>query len=109
MRKHYIDNIRWAAIVIVVFYHVGYMYNGVGVPGPLGKITDMDVQYYDLFQYIVYPWLMMVLFMVSGISARLYLEKHDDDEFFLNRTTKLLVPSDQGLFLSGERTAFCAE
>ena len=97
MRKHYLDNIRWATVVIVVLYHVGYMYNAVGVPGPLGKITNLDVQYYDLFQYIVYPWLMMVMFMVSGISSRLYLEKHDEDEFLLDRTRKLLVPSTIGL------------
>ena len=44
MRKHYLDNIRWLTVVLVVFYHVLYMYNAEGVPGGLGKITHLNVQ-----------------------------------------------------------------
>ncbi|MBQ9332772.1 MAG: acyltransferase [Lachnospiraceae bacterium] len=98
MRKYYLDNIRWITVVIVVIYHVFYMYNSEGVLGGLGRITDLPVQYYDAFQYLVYPWFMPVLFLVSGISARLYLESHSDREFIKSRTLKLLVPSTIGLF-----------
>ena len=98
MRKHYLDNIRWITVVIVVIYHVFYMYNAEGVLGGLGRITDLPVQYYDAFQYLVYPWFMPVLFLVSGISARLYLDSHSDKEFMRSRTRKLLVPSTIGLF-----------
>lgn len=99
MRKHYLDNIRWVTVIVVVIYHVLYMYNAEGIAGGLGKITNLEVQYYDLFLNIVYPWLMPVLFIVSGISSRLYLEKHSDREFISSRTTKLLVPSTIGLFV----------
>ena len=99
MRKHYLDNIRWFTVVLVVFYHVFYMYNGEGVAGGLGKITDLEVQYYDLYLNFVYPWLMPILFIVSGSTSRLYLEKHSDKEFIRSRTTKLLVPSTIGLFV----------
>ena len=99
MRKHYLDNIRWVTVVIVVIYHVFYMYNAEGVLGGLGKITDLPVQYYDVFQYLVYPWFMPVLFVVSGISARLSLDSHSDKEFIKSRTLKLLVPSTIGLFV----------
>ena len=98
MRKHYLDNIRWATVAVVVIYHVLYMYNGEGIVGVAGKITGLDVQYYDMFQYIVYPWIMMVLFMVSGISSRLFLYRHTHKEFIRNRTRRLLVPSTIGLF-----------
>ncbi len=98
MRKHYLDNIRHITVVIVVIYHVFYMYNAEGVLGGLGKITDLPVQYYDIFQYLVYPWIMPVLFIVSGISAALYLDSHSDKEFIGSRTLKLLVPSTIGLF-----------
>ncbi|MBP5261505.1 MAG: acyltransferase [Clostridiales bacterium] len=97
MRKHYLDNIRWMTVVAVVIYHIFYMYNGQGIPGVAGKITDLDVQYYDVIQYIIYPWIMILLFMVSGISSRLYLEKHTGKEFIRSRTTKLLVPCTVGL------------
>ena len=49
MRKYYLDNIRWVTVVLVVIYHVLYMYNGEGILGGLGKITALDVQYYDIF------------------------------------------------------------
>ena len=98
MRKSYIDNLRWVTVVLVVLYHVFYMYNGQGIQGTLGKITDLEVQYYDLYQYIVYPWFMALLFIVSGVSARYYLEKHTGKEFIKSRTVKLLVPSTIGLF-----------
>lgn len=99
MRKHYLDNIRWATVVIVVIYHLFYMYNAEGVLGGLGKITDLSVQPYDIFQYFVYPWIMPVLFMVSGISSKLYLDRHTHKEFIRSRTLKLLVPSTIGLFV----------
>lgn len=98
MRKYYLDNLRWITVVVVVIYHVFYMYNGEGISGGLGKITDLEVQYYDVFMYIVYPWIMPLLFIVSGISAKLYLDNHTTKEFFKSRTLKLLVPSTIGLF-----------
>ena len=99
MRKSYIDNLRWVTVVLVVIYHVFYMYNAEGILGTLGKITDLEVQYYDVYQYIVYPWFMALLFIVSGISARYYLERHTGKEFIKSRTVKLLVPSTIGLFV----------
>ncbi len=99
MRKQYLDNVRVFTVIIVVIYHVFYMYNAEGVIGGLGKITDLPVQYFDAYAYLVYPWIMPVLFIVSGISARLYLEKHSDREFIKSRTLKLLVPSTIGLFV----------
>lgn len=98
MRKHYLDNVRWVTVLVVVLYHVLYMYNGQGIPGVLGKITDVPVQYWDLYEYIVYPWIMPVLFMVSGICSRIYLDNHTEKEFLGSRTSKLLVPSTIGLF-----------
>ena len=99
MRKSYLDNIRWVTVVLVVIYHVLYMYNGEGILGTLGKITNLEVQYYDVYQYIVYPWFMVVLFIVSGISARYALDKQTGKEFIKARTVKLLVPTTIGLLV----------
>ena len=99
MRKAYLDNVRWGVQIFVVLYHVFYMYNGVGVLGGLGRITSYEPQWWDLFLYAVYPWLMPVLFLVSGISAKYDLERHTDGEFARRRTVRLLVPSTVGLFV----------
>ena len=99
MRKHYLDNIRWATVLLVGLYHVIYMYNGVATFGVIGPFKD--VQYQDAFLYLCYPWFMLLLFIVAGISSRLYLEKHTVKEFIKSRTTKLLVPSTIGVFVLG--------
>lgn len=99
MRKTYIDNIRWITVVLVVLYHVIYMFNGVEVAGVIGPFSEN--QYQDAFQYIVYPWFMFLLFVVSGMSARFYLNNHSHKEFVKVRTRKLLVPSTLGLLVFG--------
>ncbi len=98
MRKYYLDNIRWATIVCVVIYHVFLIYSGV-VPS-MGT-PFAPVQYQDGILYLLYPWFMVLLFIVSGMSSRYYLEKHTIKEFVKSRTRKLLVPSTLGVLLFG--------
>ena len=98
MRRVYLDNIRWITIVLVVIYHVIYMYNGIETFGVIGPFSD-QVQYQDMFQYVVYPWFMVLLFVVAGMCSRYYLESHSHKEFIRTRTAKLLVPSTVGLFV----------
>ena len=99
MRRTYIDNIRWITVAIVVIYHVIYMFNGVTLHGVLGPFSDHQPQ--DMYQYIVYPWFMVLLFTISGMSARFYLEGHTEKEFIRTRTRKLLVPSTLGIITFG--------
>lgn len=99
MRKNYIDNIRWGTIILVVIYHVIYMFNGIITEGVIGPITT--VRYQDAIQYMLYPWFMVILFIISGMCAKYYLDRHTDKEFVRARTRKLLVPSTIGLFVFG--------
>lgn len=97
-RKYYLDNIRWATILLVIVYHVVYLFNSVGV------ITNMDVQgipQMDVLLYFVYPWFMNLLFVVAGMSARYALSVRNGREFLRERAKRLLVPSVAGIFLLG--------
>ena len=96
-RRIYLDNIRWITVCIVVIYHVIYMYNGVQLFGVIGPFKEQQLQ--DAFQYLVYPWMMALLYTVSGMTVRYYLEKHNLKEFIRDKTRKLLVPSTVGLFV----------
>lgn len=96
-RRIYLDNIRWITVCIVVIYHVIYMYNGVQPFGVIGPFKEQQLQ--DAFQYFVYPWMMALLFTVSGMTVRYYMEKHNVKEFIRDKTRKLLVPSTIGLFV----------
>ena len=97
MRKKYIDNIRWITVSLVVVYHVFYIFNASGVFGGVGSLSD--VQYQDAILYILYPWFMLLLFVVSGMCARFYLQTHTHKEFVKAKTVKLLLPSTIGLFV----------
>ena len=98
MRKHWIDNLRWVTVLLVLFYHVIYFYNNKGVFGGIGGFGD-GPQYQDVVMYILYPWFMPLLFLLAGISARYALEKYDGKTWFKARTRKLLVPATIGLFV----------
>ena len=98
MRKHWIDNLRWVTVLLVLFYHVIYFYNNKGVFGGIGGFGD-GPQYQDVIMYILYPWFMPILFILAGISARYALENHSAKEWFKARTRKLLVPGTIGLFV----------
>lgn len=97
MRKHYLDNIRWATVILVLVYHVAYLFNNVGVLGGVG--TQRCFVPMNALMYFVYPWFMVLLFLVAGISSRYALEKRTIKQFIKERARKLLVPSTLGLFV----------
>ncbi|MBR5735206.1 MAG: acyltransferase [Bacteroidales bacterium] len=100
-RKHWIDNLRWVTVLLVLLYHVIYFYNNKGVFGGIGGFGDYPQcpQYQDVVMYILYPWFMPLLFILAGISARYALGKQSAREWFRSRTRKLLVPGTIGLFV----------
>ena len=98
MRKHWIDNLRWVTVLLVLFYHVIYFYNNKGVIGGIGGFDD-GPQYQDVVMYILYPWFMPLLFLLAGVSAKYALDNHSGKEWFKARTRKLLVPATIGLFV----------
>ena len=101
MRKHWIDNLRWATVLLVLFYHVIYFYNNKGVFGGIGGFGDYPQvpQYQDVVMYILYPWFMPLLFILAGISARYALDRRTGKEWLRSRSRKLLVPATVGLFV----------
>ena len=97
MRKFYLDNIRWTTVLLVLVYHVCYMFNGAGVPGGIPDAANVSV--FDAAAYLVYPWFMALLFVVAGMSARYSLQMRTGRQFLKERAVKLLIPSTLGLFV----------
>ncbi|MGN0167364.1 MAG: acyltransferase [Acetatifactor sp.] len=98
MRKPYIDNIRCGIVLLVILYHVFYIFNSVGV---ISNVAVTGTPAFDVMLYIPYPWFMAVLFLLSGISARYALSAMDAKTFLKKRVRKILVPSLAGIFLIG--------
>jgi hypothetical protein len=97
-RKYYLDNIRWITILIVIFYHVIYIFNCSGV------VSNIDVQgipILDTFLIFVYPWFMCLLFVIAGMASRYSLKKRMGKEFIKDRAKRILLPSIVGMFAYG--------
>lgn len=97
MRKHYLDNLRWATVLLVLVYHVFYMFNGVGVLG--GIPNAKNIPFFDGVSTLIYPWFMVLLFVIAGMSARYAFDKKTNKEFIRERARKLIVPSSLGLLV----------
>ena len=77
-RLDYLDNIRWITVVLVIIYHIIYLFNNSGV---ISNIGVKGIQIMDTFLIFVYPWFMCLLFIVSGISCNYSLRKRNNKEF----------------------------
>lgn len=88
---------------MVVIFHVFFYYNNIGTPAMFAGLPEYtgQISLAGLFQYFVYPWFMLILFIVSGICARIYLQKKTEKEFLKSRVHKLLVPSTLGILTFG--------
>lgn len=92
-----VNNLRWMSVALVLIYHVSYYYNNKGVAGGIGGFGGTQPQ--DAVLYILYPWFMMLLFLVAGISARYALQRQTTKEFVRTRTLKLLVLATIGILV----------
>lgn len=97
MRRTWLDAVRGGTVLLVLVYHVFYMFNAAGVLGGVGPFSAVQPQ--DVLLYAVYPWIMVLLFVVAGMCARYALERTDRRSYLRARTVKLLIPSTLGLFV----------
>lgn len=98
MRRSFIDNARNSLVLLVVVYHVVYIFNSVGV---ISNINVKGVPQFDVLMYLVYPWFMCCLFLIGGISAKYALDKFSAKQFLKKRVKRLLIPSICGIFIYG--------
>lgn len=97
-RRYELDNIRFITVILVVIYHTLMMYNGL--TGIRTVVPEGTIHLRDSYLYFVYPWFMSILFIISGISARISLERNPSGKQFLKkRTVRYLIPSTLGLFV----------
>ncbi|MBF0578337.1 acyltransferase family protein [Erysipelotrichaceae bacterium RD49] len=97
MKTWYLNNIKWTTVVLVVLYHVCYIFNGVGIPGAI--LGSQSIPIFDDLALFVYPWFMVLLYVVAGIDSWYALQKKTTKQFLKARTIKLLIPSTIGLLV----------
>lgn len=97
-RKNYLDNIRWITLCFVILYHVFYIFNSSGVVSNIGVTGIKEL---DSICVFIYPWIMCLLFVISGVSTKYSLKNKTNKEFIKDRAKRILVPSLIGIFAYG--------
>ena len=89
MRKHYIDNLRWGIILLLIPFHTAQAFKTWTEPnyiefGPNKMISSIIVFFG--------PFVMQLLFLFAGMSMRYALEKRSYAAFVVERIKRLLFP-----------------
>lgn len=89
MRKHYIDNLRWIILLILIPYHTAQAWNVWGEPNYIffegNRLISSIIVFFS-------PYFMPLLFVIAGISTKLALQKRTGKEYLFERVKRLLIP-----------------
>ncbi len=89
MRKHYIDNLRWMLLVLLIPYHTAMAWNVWGEPNYIilgeSRLISSIVVFFS-------PYFMPLMFVLAGISTKFALQKRTIKEYLAERVERLLVP-----------------
>ena len=96
MRKHYIDNLRSLAILLLFPVHTFMIWNDFG---SRFYIWEGENKILSTLIVLVNPWFMPLLFVLAGMSARYALGKRSEKEFAVQKIRKLGIPFLSGLAL----------
>lgn len=89
MRKHFLDNLRWIFILVLIPYHAAMAWNTWGEMNYIvfegNRIISSIVVFFS-------PYYMPLLFLLAGISTKYALEKRTFGQYLKERTKRLLIP-----------------
>lgn len=89
MRKHYIDNLRWITLLILIPYHAAMAWNTWGEPNYIyfegNRLISSIIVFFNTY-------FMPLLFVLAGVSTRFALQKRTYKEYLMERAKRLLVP-----------------
>lgn len=89
MRKHYIDNLRWIILLILIPYHAAMAWNVWGEPNYIfyeeNRLISSIIVFFS-------PYFMPLLFVLAGVSTKFALQKRTYNEYMMERVKRLFVP-----------------
>ncbi len=96
MRKRYLDMLRLFCVFLLIPFHTMMMYNTWGegqyVPG-------VPLEAAGWFIRMTYPWLMPLMFVIAGMSARYSLQKRSASQFLSERFIRIGLPLLTGILI----------
>ena len=89
MRKHFIDNLRWIDVFLLIPYHAAQAFNTWGEQNYIlfepNKIISSFIVFFS-------PFFMPLLFLLAGMSTRYALKKRTYGQYIIERVKRLIVP-----------------
>ena len=89
MRKHFIDNLRWLVVILLIPYHAAQAFNTWGETNYVFFYSDEVLSSLIVF---LSPFFMPLMFMLAGMSTKYSLEKRSVGQYLLERLKRLVVP-----------------
>ena len=89
MRKHYIDNLRWFIILLLIPFHAAQAFKTWDEPNYIVYEPNAVISSVIVF---FAPFVMQVLFLFAGMSIRYALNTRTYGQFAVERVKRLLVP-----------------
>ena len=105
-RIHYVDNLRWLTVSLLVIYHAAMAYNTWGeanyiffeAVGPIAGIVSF-----------ISPWFMPLMFLLAGVSTFYSLKKRTFGAFLKERLLRLGIPILFGLLFINPILSYVAD
>lgn len=89
MRKHYIDNLRWITLLILIPYHTAMAWNVWGEPNYIYFEGNRWISSIIVF---FSSYFMPLLFVLAGVSTKFALQKRTNKEYLIERVKRLFIP-----------------
>lgn len=89
MRKHYIDNLRWIILLILIPYHTAMAWNAWSEPN---YIYFEENRFISSIIVFFSPYFMPLLFVLAGVSTKYALQKRSNKEYLVERVKRLFIP-----------------
>ncbi len=105
-RLHYIDNLRWLTVSILIIYHAAIAYN---TWGEANYIFFRPVKPIGALVSFASPWFMPVMFLLAGVSARFSLQKRGYRTFIKERFLRLGIPFVFGILVINPILSYVAD
>lgn len=105
-RVHYIDNLRWITISLLVIYHACMAYN---TWGEKNYIFFKDLKPFAFIVVLISPWFMPLMFLLAGVSASYSLSKRGCGKFIGERFKRLGIPLLIGLIINTPILSYIAD
>ncbi len=105
MRKHFVDNLRWIAVMGLVPYHTLMLYNTF----ESFYVWVRGVPALNTVLLAIYPFYMPLLFALAGMSARYSLARRSGAAYVKERLKKLLLPLVLGVLFIIPAQTYIAE